>query len=142
MNIIEYNDHDKLISFYLKRGIEELNEYPNKPVFSYIIRDDDELIAAATCSKVDDNFVLEAIAVKEEYVNNGIGTTLLKKVLERIKEEGAETVVANTKNIKFFEKNGFEVIDKSEVSSKVYSYCLDCELFQKTCNPTIMKRKV
>ena len=99
MKIIEYKDHEKLIPFYSKRGIEELTDYPNPPVFSYVATDGDKFVGAATCSKKDEFYILEAIAVAEEYTSKGIGSELLGVVLNRLKELGAKDVILNAKDM-------------------------------------------
>ena len=51
MIIKEYDKHDELLTFYRKRGIEELDDYPAPPIFSYIVViDEKNIIGAATCS--------------------------------------------------------------------------------------------
>lgn len=97
MNIIEYFDHNKLIPFYSERGIEELTDYPNKPIFSYVIKEAEKLIGAATCSKADGIYILEAIAISEEYTGKKIGSKLLQQVFERLRQIGAEYVIINAK---------------------------------------------
>ena len=76
MEFIEHNNHASLISFYSKRGIEELTDYPNVPILSYKVVDGDKLVGAATCSKVDGVYILEAIAIEEKYTGKGVGSTL------------------------------------------------------------------
>ena len=52
MNIIEYKNHNELIPFYASRGIEVSEEFENPPVFSYIIEENGNLVAAITCSEI------------------------------------------------------------------------------------------
>ncbi len=139
MNIIEYFDHNKLIPFYSERGIEELTDYPNKPIFSYVIKEAEKLIGAATCSKADGIYILEAIAISEEYTGKKIGSKLLQQVFERLRQIGAEYVIINAKNTAFFEKNGFEVVDRSVAPPSEYQYCNGCEDYNVTCFPKIMR---
>ncbi len=142
MIITEHFDHSSLIPFYTRRGIEELTDYPNKPIFSYVIKEDDKLIGAATCSKENNIFILEAIAISEEHTGKKIGSKLLKKVFERLKQMGAEYVIINAKNTAFFEKNGFQVVDRSYAPPSEYQYCDDCPDYEKTCFPKIMRYKL
>ena len=45
MEIVEFTDHNILIPFYSRRGIEELDSYPNEPIFSYIVVDNNNITA-------------------------------------------------------------------------------------------------
>ena len=142
MEIIEYKDHEKLIPFYSKRGIEELTDYPNPPVFSYVVTDGGNFIGAATCSKKDEFYILEAIAVAEDYTSKGIGSQLLGVVLGRLKELGAKDVILNAKDTRVFEKNGFVVSDRKNVPETAYNYCVGCEDYGVKCFPKIMKYSI
>lgn len=138
MEIVEFTDHNILIPFYSRRGIEELDSYPNEPIFSYIVVDNNKLIGAATCSSAEDFYILEAIAIEESYTGKNIGSLLIKRVFERLKSLGAKSVVINAKNTAFFEKNGFVLSDRNAVPKSVYSYCADCEDYGIKCFPKIM----
>ena len=142
MEFIEHNNHASLISFYSKRGIEELTDYPNAPILSYKVVDGDKLVGAATCSKVDGVYILEAIAIEEKYTGKGVGSALLNVVLQKLKEMGAKDIVINAKDTRFFVKNGFNIADRNDVPITAYSYCLNCGEYGKTCFPKIMKYKI
>lgn len=139
MNIVEYKDHNSLIPFYLSRGIEISKEFENPPIFSYIIEENGNLIAAVTCSKIDNTYIIEAIAVSEQYQRKHIGTKLLNFTTNKLKELGATNIILNAKNTILFEKNGFTIISKDEVPVDSYSYCFECPDYQVNCFPKIMQ---
>ncbi len=139
MNIVEYKDHNILIPFYLSRGIEVSEEFENPPIFSYIIEENGNLIAAVTCSEVDGTFIIEAIAVSEQYERQHIGTELLNFTINKLKAINVNNIILNAKNPILFEKNGFVVISKDEVPVDAYSYCFECPDYQVNCFPKIMK---
>ncbi len=139
MNIIEYKNHNSLISFYLSRGIEISEGFENPPIFSYIALDDDILVAAITCSKVDDTFIIEAIAVSERYERQKIGTKILNFAINKLDSMNAKNIILNAKNPVLFEKNGFVIINRDEVPIDVYSYCFECPNYKVSCFPQIMK---
>ena len=142
MKILENYDHESLIPFYTKRGIEELTNFPNPPVFSYIIKNRDELIGAVTCSKADDTYILEAIAICETHTGKKIGSKLLKQVIKKLKSIKARRVVINAKNTSFFEKNGFILIDKNKAPVSSYKYCENCRDYGVKCFPKIMEYRI
>lgn len=139
MEIIEFSDHEALISFYTKRGIAELDSYPNEPIFSYVVKESDKMIGAATCSLVDGFYILEAIAIEEGYTGKKIGSLLTKQVFARLQSMGAKSVILNAKNTAFFEGHGFVAVDRETVPESAYSYCVGCEDYGVSCNPQVMK---
>ena len=65
---------------------------------------------------------LDRIVVFPEHTRKGIGTQLLKRVLEDQERKGTKTVVVNagkeeTHARKFYEKNGFEVVRQAIVEA-------------------------
>lgn len=110
MDIVEYKDHDSLISFYSSRGIEELEKFENPVVFSYIMEEKGNLIAAVTCTRIDDTFIIETIAVGEAYERQYIGTKLLGFALDKLASMNADNIILNTKNPVFFEKMDLQLL--------------------------------
>ena len=139
MNITKFINHNELIPFYSERGIEISDSFENDPDFSFIIEDNKKIIAAITCSKIDNTYIIEAIAVDEKYERQRLGTKLIQHSIELIKSIGGEEIILNAKNPLFFEKNNFKTIDKTEVPVNAYSYCFECPDYQKNCFPKIMK---
>lgn len=139
MNIVECKNHNSLIPFYLSRGIELSEEFENPPVFSYIVEENGNLIAAVTCSEVESTFIIEAIAVSEQYERQHIGTELLNFTINKLQAMSANNIILNAKNPILFEKNGFTIISRDEVPVDSYSYCFECPDYQVNCFPNIMK---
>lgn len=141
MNIKEFVNHNELIPFYSSRGIEINDSFENNPICSFVIEKNNVIIAAITCSKIDDTYIIEAIAVDEKYERQKIGTKLTRYLIEFIKNMNGEEIILNAKDTVFFEKNDFIVIDRNEVPFDAYSYCFECPDYQKKCFPKIMKYK-
>ncbi len=82
----EYTEHDKLVDFYISRGIEfnDDKQYPHPPEFSYIATMGDSFVGAITVCKEGNDFILDEVAVVEEKEGQGIGTLLIKKAIEHI----------------------------------------------------------
>ena len=141
MNITKFMNHNELIPFYSERGIEISDSFENDPDFSFIIEDNKNIIAAITCSKIDNTYIIEAIAVDEKYERQRIGTKLIQHLIKFIESIGGKEIILNAKNTLFFEKNDFKIIDKIEVPVDAYSYCFECLEYQKNCFPKIMRYK-
>ena len=70
------------------------------------------------------------ISIKEKYWNNGLGSTLIREIIEEAKKMGYEQIELsvfsdNEKAIRLYEKNGFEVWGKSKNAFKLKDgrYC-------------------
>ena len=82
------------------------------------------------CEKYKDTWYIESLAVNKNYKSRGLGSDMLNNCLiPYIKSEGGTklTLITNTaQNCKFYEKNGFEMFDKTmlEMNGKqVDNYC-------------------
>jgi amino-acid N-acetyltransferase len=78
---------------------------------------------------------IKSLAVDETYQNKGIGKALVEKAIEQAKNLGVKKVFALTLAPKFFEKNGFAIVDKKTLPMKVRSDCSRCSK-QENCDET------
>ena len=55
------------------------------------------------------------MAVEEEWQGKGIGKMILSYLEEKIKEKGAKNIILNARDIaiKFYEKNGYEIVKEA-----------------------------
>lgn len=67
---------------------------------------------------VDDNTVEFAISVFDEYQKNGIGTALMKKMIEHLTElnyqKASLAVQKENYAVRMYQKVGFEIVDENE----------------------------
>ena len=96
MQIKSYDNHIDLIGFYKENGLEfdEDFNYISSPLFSYVIQDKGEIIGAITCSKIDNNFIIEAVAVNEKYRKSGMGKKLVIRAINKMKNNTWVDLVA------------------------------------------------
>ena len=137
MVIEKYDNYKDLIPFYISRGLEFEDDFENKLVFSLIMKDDASMIGAATYSKMDEDYIVEAIAISEDEIQKGYGKQLLAKVLEEIKLLNGENIYLVAKEPIFFKKNGFEEIDQNKAPD--FSCCFACPDYKVSCFPIVMK---
>jgi amino-acid N-acetyltransferase len=69
------------------------------------------------------------LAVEEEDQSKGIGAKLVKACLEESRFLGVKRVFALTYRPEFFEKLGFERVDKTVLPHKIWTDCLKCVKF-------------
>jgi amino-acid N-acetyltransferase len=72
---------------------------------------------------------IRSLAVAEEYQGKGLGAQLVERCLEEARELGLSKIFALTYVPKFFEKMGFQEIDKSILPHKIWADCLKCPKF-------------
>jgi amino-acid N-acetyltransferase len=75
--------------------------------------------------------------VKEEDQNKGIGARLVKACLKESTLLGVKRVFALTYEPEFFERLGFERVDKSVLPHKIWADCLKCAKFPD-CDETAL----
>ena len=84
---------------------------------------------------------IKSLAVDQAYTNRGAGTMLVTAALEQAAALGVPKVFALTLEPAFFQKLGFEVVEKKGLPMKVWSDCARCSK-QQNCDETAVIRKV
>ena len=139
MVIKEFYEHNELVDFYISRGIEfnDDKQYPHPPIFSYIAEIDNQFVGAITVCKENNDFILDEVAVIKEREKQGVCTSLVNTVIDRIeKEYGDSKFYLVAKNPNVFKGMGFNIIQREEAPN--FSECFSCPDFQKKCFPEIM----
>ncbi len=72
---------------------------------------------------------VRSLAVAEGQVKKGIGRQLVQACLEEARDLGLKKVFALTYQPVFFEKMGFQYIEKAELPQKIWSDCVKCPKF-------------
>lgn len=84
---------------------------------------------------------IKSLAVDQANTDKGIGTMLVSAAVEQAHLLGVPRVFALTLKAEFFEKLGFEVIDKEKLPMKVWSDCARCPK-QQNCDEIAVIKKV
>ncbi|MEZ5334129.1 MAG: N-acetyltransferase [Methanolobus sp.] len=123
----------------LPRSLSELYEFTRS---FYICEIEGEIIGCCALQvSWEDMAEVMSFAVKQEYREKGIGTELVKACLKEAKELGINNVFTLTYAVPFFEKQGFEIIDKQMLPHKVWSGCIKCPKFPN-CDEVAMLKKI
>ncbi|OEU61316.1 MAG: acetyltransferase [Desulfuromonadales bacterium C00003094] len=72
---------------------------------------------------------VRSLAVAETQMKKGIGRQLVQACLEEALALGLKKVFALTYQPVFFEKMGFQYIEKAELPQKIWSDCIKCPKF-------------
>ncbi|MBC8372834.1 MAG: N-acetyltransferase [Planctomycetes bacterium] len=120
-----------LINYYAERGqmLHRSMEsaYYSLREFQVAIGDDGQV---AGCVAVDifwaDLAEVKSLAVAPDMVGQGIGGQLLAAAIEDARRMGVKRLFTLTYEQGFFQRQGFEVIDRHDLPEKVWRECLAC----------------
>jgi amino-acid N-acetyltransferase len=76
---------------------------------------------------------IKSLAVDEAKKGSGVGKLLVNTALKRARQLGLARVFALTLNPDFFEKLGFQIIEKDSLPMKVWKDCAKCPK-QQNCD--------
>ena len=121
----------------LPRSLSEL--YDNlRDIFVYL--DDDKPEIIGTCSMHicwEDLAEIRSLAVREPYQGQGIGKKLVEACIAEAIALGLHRIFVLTYQVEFFQKMGFQVVDKGTLPHKIWADCLKCIKFPE-CDETAM----
>lgn len=96
----------------------------------YVFIEDDQVVGAAALNICwEDLAEVRSLVVHENCGGRGVGKQLVKACLAEARQLGIGRVFALTYQQAFFEKLGFQVIDKSELPQKIWGDCIKCAKF-------------
>jgi amino-acid N-acetyltransferase len=84
---------------------------------------------------------IKSLAVDQTNTKKGIGSALVVAAIEQAAELGAARVFALTLYPDFFEKLGFEVIEKDKLPMKVWRDCAKCPK-QQNCDEIAVIKEI
>ena len=118
------NTHNFISSQYWKSNYEYVKELlPNAEIWVYTINNN-----IVGFIGLNENYI-EGIFVNSNYHNKGIGTELLRKVMEQNRELNLRVYEKNKVAINFYNKNLFKVIEKDvDGSTGEYEYLMKWKL--------------
>ncbi|MFD0586714.1 N-acetyltransferase [Paenibacillus sp. GCM10027627] len=99
-----------------------------------------EVVGCGALTKLGDSLVeIRSLGMTEGYKGLGIGSKLVDCLLEQAKAQGLTKVMALTYAVSFFERNGFQVVDKEIFPEKVWKDCVNCPK-QNACDEIAVLR--
>ncbi len=96
----------------------------------YVFVEDERVVGVAALNICwEDLAEVRSLAVYKDVAGRGIGSHLVEACLAEARQLGIGRVFALTYQQSFFEKLGFEVIEKSELPQKIWGDCIKCVKF-------------
>jgi amino-acid N-acetyltransferase len=72
---------------------------------------------------------IRSLAVDEQEQKQSIGSLLIQACIDEARELGIPKIFCLVRRPAFFEKHGFQLIDKTELPQKVWAECFRCPKF-------------
>ena len=109
--------------------------------FSVYVNDNDSAILGCCALQFcwDDLAEIRSLAVHPDHLGQRIGSQLVEKVLSEAKSFKIQKVFALTYRPGFFERFGFDRIDRSELPIKIWADCIMCIKFPDCDEIAMMK---
>lgn len=125
----------------LEFNLEKNSLHPWGFIKAFCCKDvDGNIIAGSSITYRKGKYILNDIAVLEEFRSMNIGVNLLSVTEKEIKKLGGKYIYITAKAPDFFSRYGYEYLDEKDVPD-IFS-CLDCKQLNVTCNPKFMIKKI
>lgn len=135
----------KLVNHWASQGVmlaRPLSQVYNAIRDYVVIEKDGKIIGCGALHVVwDDIGEIRTLAIDPEYVGSGLGRQIVDHLLNSAKELELPRVFTLTYKPGFFQKMGFEEVDKKDLPHKVWKDCLECPKFPD-CDEIAMARDV
>jgi amino-acid N-acetyltransferase len=121
--ISHFADKGEMLPRALSEIYEDIRDY-------FVVKKRGRVIACAALHVTwVDLAEIRSLAVDELAQNQRIGSVLVQACLEEAKELDISRVFCLVRKPAFFEKHGFQLIDKTELPHKVWAECYRCPKF-------------
>ena len=121
--LLDYARDGLLLSRSLSELYESLRDF-------YVYEVDGRVVGTAALNICwEDLAELRSLAVHPDYNGRGVGRDLVAACLEEARRLGLRRVFALTYKQAFFEKQGFSLIEKSQLPHKIWGDCIKCAKF-------------
>jgi len=120
----------RLVNYYAERGrmLHRSLESIYDALREFIVAEVDGEIVG--CAAVDlfwaDLAEIKSLAVAQASCGRGVGTRLVRAAIDDARRLGVKRLFALTYEKEFFERLGFEVVDRDALPEKVWRECVAC----------------
>lgn len=128
----------KLVNFYARQGellprsLIQLYEHIRD---FFVAEEGGRLVGCCALQIVWEELAeIRALAVEEKYQHKGLGKQLGQNVLEEAKTLQLKEVFTLTGEPEFFEKLGFQRVERSQLPHKIWNECINCPKFPDDCD--------
>ncbi|CAM4266459.1 N-acetyltransferase [Paenibacillus tarimensis] len=119
-----------LIEGYAKKGImlPRSKEALIRQIDTFVVAEvKQEIVGCGSLCRLGSELVeIRSLGISDGYKGLGIGSKLVDRLIEEAKSQRIPKVMALTYEARFFQKNGFEIVDKEIFPEKVWTDCVNC----------------
>lgn len=138
MKVIKASTEDVLFIYhmideYAKKGIvlprtlSSINQHLDN---MYVVKDTNQVIGVAGLHVIGSDIAeIRSLVVKQNYQNKGIGRKLVNHIIKESSNFGIKRLISLTYQVEFFNKSGFNIIEKENLPEKVWIDCINCPKF-------------
>lgn len=120
----------ELIADYAAKGImlPRSREVLLRQIDTFVVAEVEGTVVGcgSLCRLGTDLVEVRSLGISEGYKGFGIGSKLIDFLLGEAREQRIPKVMALTYEARFFQKNGFTVVDKEIFPEKVWTDCVNC----------------
>ncbi|WP_374018632.1 N-acetyltransferase [Paenibacillus thiaminolyticus] len=121
----------ELIRFYAEQGImlPRSRKVLKAQLEHFVVAElDEQLVGCGSlCQLGSDLIEIRSLGIVPECKGRGIGSLLVDKLLKEAEARSIPKVMALTYEARFFQKNGFEIVEKEIFPEKVWTDCIHCK---------------
>ncbi len=135
-------EYGNIASFFVKHGLEfsENAPIPTTVVNIWKAVEEEKLVGAIVLAVREGKYIVDGLAVENDCRGAGVGKKLYEVLENKVKEKNGEHIFLVARIPEFWDKAGFEAVDKKEAPN--FFECLTCAQFEKTCYPKVMKKRM
>ncbi|GAA0408581.1 N-acetyltransferase [Paenibacillus motobuensis] len=126
-----------LIDDYARKGImlPRSRKVLERLINDFVVTEVDGVVVGcgSLCKLGDELVEIRSLGIAEGYKGQGLGSMLVKQLVEEARVQGIPKVMALTYEVSFFLKNGFDVVEKDIFPEKVWTDCVNCSK-QNACD--------
>ena len=136
----------ELVNYYAERGrmLHRSLENVYDALREFLVAEDGDGRLVG-CAAADifwaDLAELKSLAVRADFCGRGVGSELVRRALDDAAELGVKRLFVLTYEKEFFERHGFETIDRQTLPEKVWRECIACPKVD-ACDEIAMMRRI
>lgn len=138
--VIHSMNYEEMIPMFIEAGLE-MEPDEKRPTgllecYEMIDRTTGRRIGGGSLVYMCDEYVIKTVAIEKAYQGKGLGTKLVKTIMDDAKERGAKRVYLNAKVPAFYKTLGYKIVAPEEAPD--ISTCHLCHRFHNGCDSEIM----
>ncbi|MFD0958613.1 N-acetyltransferase [Paenibacillus chungangensis] len=120
----------QLIQSYAEQGVmlPRSREALHRSIDTFYVAElEGKIVGCGSLTRLGEELVeIRSLGILESYKSLGIGSMLVDSLIKEAQEQKIAKIMALTYAVPFFERNGFQVVNKEIFPEKVWTDCVHC----------------